>query len=174
MTVQTAEQTGTTFKVEHSWEATTLDYLSPRWYVTQEGFETTEAAEEFKAAKQAVAHEAREVIAYRVVRVPGQVERDEFLEAEFAANRQYWADRARAARIQEEAEERYMQRTKKGMPVRVVKGRKVPVGTEGWVCWSGEDQYSRTGGYRIGIKDSNDEVHWTSADNVEVIEQVGA
>lgn len=54
---------------------------------------------------------------------------------------------------------------RKGRLVRVVKGRKVPVGTEGTVIWYGEGRY----GVRVGLKDADEKVHWTAASNVEVV-----
>lgn len=54
----------------------------------------------------------------------------------------------------------------KGCRARVVKGRKVPVGTEGVVIWSGHGNW----GPRVGIKDADGEVHWTAAENVERID----
>ena len=62
----------------------------------------------------------------------------------------------------------------KGKLVKVFKGRKVPIGTVGRVIWIGESTFGK-GRYakttvRIGIKDAADTVHWTAADNVEVIE----
>ena len=53
----------------------------------------------------------------------------------------------------------------KGKTVKVVRGRKVPIGTVGVVFWIGSGQY----GERVGIKDANDTVHWTASKNVEVI-----
>jgi len=53
----------------------------------------------------------------------------------------------------------------KGTWVRVVKGRKVPKGTEGLVIWVGEG----TWGWRIGFKPSEDaEPLWTAATNVKI------
>ena len=54
----------------------------------------------------------------------------------------------------------------KGCRARVVKGRKVPVGTEGVVIWMGNGNW----GPRVGIKDAAGEAHWTAADNVERID----
>jgi hypothetical protein len=58
----------------------------------------------------------------------------------------------------------------KGAKVKVVKGRKVPVGTTGEIIWYGETQY----GMRVGLvadtadgEKSGDPL-WTAADNVEV------
>ena len=62
----------------------------------------------------------------------------------------------------------------KGKTVRVVKGRKVPVGTEGVVVWKGVDSYNpgKWSGpkYRVGVKDAEGTVHWTAASNVEVVD----
>lgn len=61
---------------------------------------------------------------------------------------------------------------KLGSRVRVVKGRKVPVGTEGTVFWVGPDRYksSKWGTvYRVGIKTA-DGKHFTSMSNVEVVD----
>jgi hypothetical protein len=52
-----------------------------------------------------------------------------------------------------------------GKLVRVVSGRKVPIGTEGYVFWEGDGQY----GPRVGIIDEKEEVHWTSKLNVRVV-----
>lgn len=56
--------------------------------------------------------------------------------------------------------------------VRVVKGRKVPIGTTGRVFWYGPTQY----GYRVGIETASGERMFTAASNVEVIlsEEVAA
>lgn len=53
---------------------------------------------------------------------------------------------------------------RKGSWVRVVRGRKVPVGTEGWCIWMGESDY----GTRVGVKDRAGVVHWTACANVAV------
>src|SRR5215471_21334178 len=61
----------------------------------------------------------------------------------------------------------------KGKRVRVTKGRKVAVGTEGTVVWKGVDAYKSKYGsthYRVGVKDDAGTVHWTSADNVTVLD----
>lgn len=61
----------------------------------------------------------------------------------------------------------------KGKRVKVVKGRKVPVGTEGTVFWEGEDRYARDYGLgkprRVGFKDDAGAKWFTAASNVEVI-----
>lgn len=51
----------------------------------------------------------------------------------------------------------------KGRRIRVVRGRKVPKGTEGVCVWIGDGTYGR----RVGIKDDAGNVHWTAASNVE-------
>lgn len=60
--------------------------------------------------------------------------------------------------------------------VRVVKGRKVKHGTEGEVFWMGCYDNSRFGDpwgiyttVRVGIRDDDGNVHWTSVENVEVV-----
>lgn len=50
-----------------------------------------------------------------------------------------------------------------GIRVRVVCGRKVPIGTEGIVVWMGAGQY----GERVGIKDDAGTVFWTALKNVD-------
>lgn len=56
-----------------------------------------------------------------------------------------------------------------GKHVRVVKGRKVPRGTEGRVFWFG----FKWGHERVGFKDAAGETFWTAATNVEVIQEGG-
>lgn len=60
--------------------------------------------------------------------------------------------------------------------VKVVKGRKVPIGTIGEVFWLGSYCHSPYGDpwgiyttYRCGIKDEDGNVYWTSVDNIEVM-----
>lgn len=55
---------------------------------------------------------------------------------------------------------------RKGKRVRVVRGRKVPRGTEGVVIWLGVDDWGKA---RLGLKDADGNAHWTAASNVEVI-----
>ena len=66
-----------------------------------------------------------------------------------------------------------------GHKVRVVRGRKVPHGTEGVCFWMGIKRYVNHGndygcGYgedvRIGIRDVLGQVYWTSIRNIEVLE----
>ena len=160
-----------TFQVEKSYEATTLDYLNPLWYTVGEPF-TTEA--EAQAKVDALYTEARESgsepVAFRYKRIAPQAEVDALLEAEFAFQRRYWADRAAEAARQQEALQRILDL--KGQVVRVVKGRKVALGTEGTVFWVGEGKYD---GYRVGMKTESGETHWTAVSNVApVAELVGA
>jgi hypothetical protein len=53
----------------------------------------------------------------------------------------------------------------KGRTVKVVKGRKVPVGTVGECFWVGSNDY----GARVGIKDATGTKHFTAASNVEAV-----
>ena len=62
--------------------------------------------------------------------------------------------------------------------VRVVKGRKVPRGTDGEVFLLGSycnspygDPWGIYTTFRCGIRDDNGDVHWTSVDNIEVIQE---
>ena len=50
----------------------------------------------------------------------------------------------------------------RGAVVRVVRGRKVPLGTVGDVIWVGFGRY----GARVGVKDADGVVHWTARSNV--------
>lgn len=73
---------------------------------------------------------------------------------------------ARQIKEREEAEART---PRKGRTVRVVKGRKVPIGTVGRCIWRGESAY----GPRVGIKvEGVAEPYWTAASNVEVVVEV--
>lgn len=53
------------------------------------------------------------------------------------------------------------------VPVEVFKGRKVPVGTAGEISWVGMDSF---GNVKVGIKDSEGNVHFTAVTNVRLIE----
>lgn len=79
-----------------------------------------------------------------------------------------WNDLQRQRQLDAEHAHREAKRLEvaEGKAVRVVKGRKVPVGIEGTVFWCRPDAY---GGRRAGIKTSAGEVHWTSAANLAVI-----
>lgn len=152
-----------TFVVEFSYEATTLDYLSPKWYALGEPFASKEEAEAAKdAASQKHYVESSEPMAFQVRTIPSQAQRDE----DAAANASYWADRARVAREAEEAVAALKVEFAKGNVVKVVKGRKVPVGTEGTIFWFGESDF---GGFRVGFKTVMGEVHYTALSNVEAI-----
>jgi hypothetical protein len=52
-----------------------------------------------------------------------------------------------------------------GRTVKVVKGRKVPIGTVGKCFYLRDGEW----GPRVGIKDADGQVHWTSAKNVEAV-----
>lgn len=62
--------------------------------------------------------------------------------------------------------------------VRVVTGRKVPVGTEGEVFWIseplryGQSRFATTT-FKVGIKDEQGNVHWTYDKNVKLLEREG-
>lgn len=53
----------------------------------------------------------------------------------------------------------------RGKTLKVVKGRKVPIGTTGTCIWTGFGKF----GERVGIKDDSGTVHWTAMSNVEVM-----
>lgn len=151
--------------VEYSYEATTLDYLSPRWYPEKDEagqpvtFPDEAGAQAYVTARYAEDRaDRREPCHYRGLAPKAEPTTDPFLDAEFAANRQFWADRARAAEAAEANE------PKRGRTVEVVGGRKVPVGTTGFVIWYGPGKYRD----RVGIKDADGEVWWTDARNVAV------
>lgn len=82
------------------------------------------------------------------------------VKAEYEA---YELERSRKA-----AEERArveMTTPRKGKTLKVVKGRKVPVGTTGVCVWIGDGRF----GKRCGVKDSAGMVHWTALSNVGVV-----
>lgn len=54
-----------------------------------------------------------------------------------------------------------------GRVAKVVKGRKVPVGTQGTIFWMGLDQY-REDSLRVGI-DANGTKHYTSSENIQIV-----
>jgi hypothetical protein len=62
--------------------------------------------------------------------------------------------------------------------VKVVAGRKVPIGTEGEVFWVsnplvyGQSRFATTT-FKLGVKDAQGNVHWTYDQNVELIEREG-
>lgn len=162
-----------TYVIEISYDLT-MDY-TPSWEPVK-GHEPYHSAEVAEAARLAHGEEHEWFDGEAVTRVrrvlnprPEAGYSDPFLEAEFAANARYWADRAAASRAQEEAEKEMFRLYGKGAVVEVTKGRKVPVGTTGTVFWIGEDKFSRTGAMRIGFKDEADTTHWTALSNVESV-----
>ena len=80
-------------------------------------------------------------------------------EAEAEAHRV--AEEKRLAEEAEETAKRNALAVRKGVKVRVVKGRKVAKGTEGVCFWEGHGQY----GPRIGLKEEDGTVHWTATSN---------
>jgi hypothetical protein len=54
------------------------------------------------------------------------------------------------------------------MSVKVVGGRKVPVGTEGKLFWVGMTQF----GKRVGFKDASDTVYWTAWGNIAFTDSI--
>ena len=68
---------------------------------------------------------------------------------------------AERARVEYEAK-----KPRKGYVCRVVRGKKVPLGTEGTCVWLGETKY----GLRVGLKvEGQAETVWTAAGNVEAV-----
>lgn len=87
------------------------------------------------------------------------------IDADYATIRKAAARVAAAARSTRELENlEYAARLAKGKVVEVYRGRKVAPGTTGELFWMGEGTY----GMRVGLKDAQGTVHWTSADNVRV------
>jgi hypothetical protein len=72
---------------------------------------------------------------------------------------------ARAESWRKEKAAREAARPARGKTLKVVSGRKVPVGTVGTCIWIGESRF----GVRVGIKDASETVHWTAITNVEVV-----
>jgi len=75
---------------------------------------------------------------------------------------------AEADRLEAGTEARFkalLTEVKKGAEAVVVKGRKVPKGTRGVITWAGPGNY----GPRVGIKDAQGTVHYTSESNIEVL-----
>jgi hypothetical protein len=83
-----------------------------------------------------------------------------------AADAAMEAAERRQAEAQLQEMDRLQKEPRKGRQLRVVKGRKVPVGTEGVCIWIGEGGY----GSRVGIKDATGVVHWTAASNTVAID----
>lgn len=92
----------------------------------------------------------------------------EVLAAVKAAEAARWAaiEVARAAeqKARAEAEAREPRR---GRWVKIVRGRKVPVGVEGECFWIGATKWGERVGIRVG--EGKDEVVWTAASNVEAV-----
>lgn len=79
----------------------------------------------------------------------------------------YEAWKREQARLRAEALEAREKRTvRKGKRVRVVGGRKVPIGTVGTVHWIGEGIRGRE---RVGLTGLDGVAYWTDARNVEVL-----
>lgn len=84
-------------------------------------------------------------------------------QADFDANRAFWAGKAAAARAQAEGLKRLL--ALKGQTLVVVKGRKVPHGSTGVCFYSGEGRY----GWRVGFETAAGETVWTDVRNVEAV-----
>jgi hypothetical protein len=105
----------------------------------------------------------------------------EVLDAVRAWQAQQNYDALRAAELRDwtAAADAVVDPARKGQRVKIVKGRKVPIGTEGTVFWVGQERTYRPvyrNGYnqpedaaRIGLKDAAGEVFWTAAANAEAI-----
>lgn len=74
-----------------------------------------------------------------------------------------WTNR-RIAQSRKAEAERLARTPDKGKTIRVVRGRKVPVGTEGLCFWIGPSQF----GVRVGIE-SDGAKYFTAIQNVEVV-----
>lgn len=91
-----------------------------------------------------------------------KVDATDEVKAAYADYRDKYVAAQKAERAREDAA-----RVAKGKRVRVVKGRKVPVGTEGVVFWIGDSRW----GLRVGLRPNRfgGEAVFTSIDNVEVV-----
>jgi len=83
-------------------------------------------------------------------------------EAKLQAERDEHERVARAVRLEEERK-----RPDRGKTLKVVRGRKVPKGTEGRCFWIGPDKFGN--GDRVGIETAEGKVHWTAARNCEAV-----
>jgi len=75
------------------------------------------------------------------------------------------------AMIEEERERLKSQRydnPRRGQTTKVVRGRKIPIGTEGKLIWVGQTKF----GKRVGFKDATETVHWTAWGNIEFTDPV--
>lgn len=89
------------------------------------------------------------------------------VDATDAVRAKYEAWRRHQAQLRAEAvAARELRTVRRGKRVRVVGGRKVPLGTVGVVTWIGEGIRGRE---RVGLTDERGEVWWTDARNVEVV-----
>jgi hypothetical protein len=88
--------------------------------------------------------------------------------AKLTERRRVQLEARQAERAQTEAEQAWHTPTK-GAVVRIVAGRKIPVGLEGQVTWSGDSQF----GPRVRVQLANGDEEFTAAHNVEVIDWPG-
>lgn len=88
---------------------------------------------------------------------------DDADQADFDANRAFWAGQAAAAKAQEAARQALF--ALKGQTLVVVKGRKVPHGTTGVCFYSGEGKF----GWRVGFETAAGETVWTDVRNVKAV-----
>ncbi len=68
----------------------------------------------------------------------------------------------------QEVETRRHENPRKGASLKVVKGRKVPIGTTGKLFWVGTTQF----GKRVGFKDATDATHWVAWGNIEFTDPI--
>jgi hypothetical protein len=93
---------------------------------------------------------------------------------EVRAAHEAWQERKREEE-RKAREDREARTPRKGKTIRVVRGRKVPIGTVGTCIWYGEGKafswhQARYGSpMRVGLKTADGTVFWTAASNVEVV-----
>lgn len=88
-----------------------------------------------------------------------------------------WVENVRKPYLIKEALDKHhveCEKVAKGKKIKVVRGRKVPIGATGVVFWMGEvnyDPYKRfyNSTMRVGFKGDDGETYWTDARNVEVV-----
>lgn len=85
-----------------------------------------------------------------------------------------WRERVAVERALDAAAARAV-KVEIGKRVKVVRGRKVPKGTEGRVFWMGPDKFARSysgmpGPMRTGLKLADGSVAWTAETNLEVLD----
>lgn len=139
-------------------------------YVGATVYKTTEYIGEGDSSLVAVCWDAAEGREVRVIYGcdrPGSEVRPVTVDAtpEVIAAWTAWRVQRSYERIRWEAERR-AKVLERGRDAKVVKGRKVPVGTVGQVMWVGENKFGP--GQRVGLRLASGEVVWTNADNVEV------